>query len=186
MKYKDARHLIVDIETLGIEKPTPVLTIGAVIHDHKKDEIVVARNFEIDLKSYKETPAEIDLDTILFWMKQNPAAQKAAFLGENIRPVKDVLMDFVNFCNAVKPDFYWGCSHDFDFGHLEWWLNYWGIPVPWKFWQLRDIRTLCCNDLIPEERRDIFKAVFPLHSAVSDAMRECELLKIAINKLKGE
>lgn len=186
MKYKDARHLIVDIETLGIKKPTPVLTIGAVLHDHKQDEIVSARNFEIDLKSYEGTPAEIELDTLLFWMRQPPAAQKVAFLSDSVKPAKDVLLNFVAFCNKVKPDFYWGNAPDFDFGHLEWWLDYYGIPVPWKYWQLRDIRTLCSEDLIPQGKRVDLSVIFPPHWSVNDALREREFLKIAINKLKGE
>lgn len=186
MKYKDARHLIVDIETLGIKKPTPVLTIGAVIHDQKQLEVVAKKAFEIDLKSYEETPAEIELDTLLFWMKQNPTVQKVAFLGKNVRPIKEVLLNFVNFCNAAKPDFYWGNAPDFDLGHLEWWLDYYCIPVPWKYWQLRDIRTLCSEDLISELEREVINLFSTPHSALDDALREREFLRIAIDKLKGE
>ncbi|WP_288345451.1 3'-5' exoribonuclease, partial [uncultured Duodenibacillus sp.] len=88
--------------------------------------------------------------------------------------------------NSVKPTYFWGKSHDFDFGHLGAQIEALGIRPPWTYWRLRDIRTIeglglhyDGDDALLTELRGRNASALQ-HSAISDALVETELLYEAI------
>ena len=86
----------------------------------------------------------------------------------------------------MKPTYFWGKSHDFDFGHLGAQIEALGIRPPWTYWRLRDIRTIeglglhyDGDDALLTELRGRNASALQ-HSAISDALVETELLYEAI------
>lgn len=135
--YHQAKHLIVDIETMGVTIPSPILSVGAVLLDFTQTPHVVRPVFfKMDPKESIGAP---DTETILWWLRQSEAARNEAFFS----PVTEHAFDQLeNFFKAAAPDYYWGKAPDFDFGHLAAQFTDQGRTIPWKFWQLRDIRTI--------------------------------------------
>lgn len=179
--YAQARHLILDIETLGAKKPAVIASIGAVVWGFRTG-VVAKFKASVDVKGFEAAP---EIETVLWWLRQSPAAIRHTFGGAKRVPMADALSRFFAFCREQSPDYYWGNSPDFDFGHLE---AYAGSPtdIPWKFSQLRDIRTFCCEDLVTlEEKRAILRNRIQ-HDALEDAKAEAEFLARAIERITGE
>ena len=181
VRYAEAKHLILDIETLGVKKPAVIASIGAVVWGFRTG-VVAKFKAAVDVKGFAAPP---EIDSVLWWLRQSPAAIRHTFGGAKRVPVADALSRFFAFCREHSPDYYWGNSPDFDFGHLE---AYAGSPadIPWKFSQLRDIRTFCCEDLVTlEDKREILRNRVQ-HDALEDAKAEAEFLAKALERLTGE
>ena len=179
--YAEARHLILDIETLGVKKPAVIASIGAVVWGFRTG-VVAKFKASVDLMEFEAVP---EIDTVLWWLRQSPAAIRHTFGGAKRVPIADALSRFFAFCREQAPDYYWGNSPDFDFGHLE---AYAASPadIPWKFSQLRDIRTFCCEDLVTlEDKRAILRNRIQ-HDALEDAKAEAEFLARALERVTGE
>ena len=181
--YAAARHLIVDIETLGLTVPAPVLSIGAVLLDCSAGFPATMRTWQVKVDP-KKCVGEADPKTLAWWANQSEAARKEAFEGT---PDENPFGKFLGFVREVKPTYFWGKSHDFDFGHLGAQIEALGIRPPWTYWRLRDIRTSeglglryeRGNDALLNELRSMNGAALR-HSALSDALVETEILYEAI------
>ena len=136
--YAAARHLIVDIETLGLTVPAPVLSIGAVFLDCSAGLPASMRTWQVKVDP-KKCIGEPDPKTLDWWSKQSEEARREAF---EATPDANPFGKFLGFVREVKPTYFWGKSHDFDFGHLGAQIEALGIRPPWTYWRLRDIRTL--------------------------------------------
>lgn len=172
--YRYSRHLIVDIETLGTVAPAPILSIGMVFLDfNSANPTFVTDNIHVD-------PAvcvgEADEKTQEWWKNQSEQARTDAFLA-----VKDTdpFGRFVAKVNEFKPDFFWSKGPDFDFGHLAAQLTPKRYPLPWRYWQLRDIRSLVGLFSAEAEEEDEACAerygLVP-HVALNDAIAEARFL----------
>ena len=136
--YAAARHLIVDIETLGLTVPAPVLSIGAVFLDCSAGLPASMRTWQVKVDP-KKCIGEPDPKTLDWWSKQSEEARREAF---EATPDANPFGKFLGFVRDVKPTYFWGKSHDFDFGHLGAQIEALGIRPPWTYWRLRDIRTI--------------------------------------------
>ena len=181
VRYADAVHLVLDIETLGLRKPAIIASMGAVVWSFRRG-VTAKFKAAVDLESFGEPP---ELEAVLWWMRQSPAAIRHAFGGRRRLPLHEALGRFFTFCREQSPDYYWGNSPDFDYGHLEAHVRN-REEIPWRFSQLRDIRTLCCEDLVPlEEKRAILRGRLQ-HDALEDAKAEAEFLARALERITGE
>lgn len=163
------KHLVLDIETLGIEKGSTILSIGAVCGD---------REFYVNNIVTHIYKGDIDHDTVKWWMTvPSETARKELYSQAGNNAIYDVLDDFVRFIGRVKPDYLWGNSPDFDFGHLEYWLKKHHKFVPWKYHQLRDIRTI--KDFVEVEPMDDELK----HIAIEDARYEHKILMEFLKKV---
>ncbi len=180
--YAKAKHLVVDIETLGLAVPAPILSIGLVLLDCSEGFPAKLQTWtiKVDPKACVGTAEE---KTLAWWAQQSEAARKEAFEGT---PDEDPFGKFLAIVLANRPDYYWGKSHDFDFGHLAAQLAHLGMKLPWNYWRLRDIRTIeglgltyVGKDATLDALRER-NASAVSHSALSDALVETELLYSAI------
>lgn len=161
------KHLVLDIETLGVEYGSTVLSIGAVCSD---------REFYVNNIVTHVYGGDIDHDTVKWWMTvPSETARKELYSQGGNNAMCDVLDDFVRFIEIVQPDYFWGNSPDFDFGHMEYWLKKHHKLVPWKYHQLRDIRTI--KDFVDPEKVAEIKAKYTPHIAIEDAKCEYEILQ---------
>ena len=135
------QHLMIDLETLGTLVNAPVLAIGAVYFDLDTGALGDQFYGGIDIADACRYGRPSG-DTIRWWMQQGDNARHAAVAGKH--PSKLVFDKFRTFCTKssgdVKP---WGNGASFDISILEYaFLKVTDEPAPWKFWNIRDCRTI--------------------------------------------
>lgn len=132
--------LMIDLETLGTNPDCPVISIGAVFFN-TKDGLLEEFYETLDVNIQIEEGRKATGDTIKWWMSQSNAAQ--IVFKEGAKDPVEVLKNFIKFCNthgkgSAKP---WGNGSTFDVTIMEDLLNFYKLDIPWKFWNIRDLRT---------------------------------------------
>lgn len=163
---KNYEHTMLDLETLGTKPGCAILSIGAVEFDIETGN--TGREFyqKVNLRSCIDAGLDIDPDTLLWWMNQDESARQV-FNNEYLASLRDALKYFSDFCNPNTQ--IWGNSASFDCGILSEVYNKTSIPIPWKFYNERDVRTLVSFD--PKIKKDmVFEGV--KHNAVDDCRHQ--------------
>lgn len=135
-------HVMVDLETLDVSKEATILTIGAKVFILNGNKLTGYKDFYVRVdSSLVKDYFSINLDTVNWWMQQSETARKEAFLEPKI-PLQQVLKNFNGWIQSIKPHYFWAHGKEFDFPILEHAYNVVDLPIPWKYWQLMDTRTL--------------------------------------------
>ncbi len=168
--------VMIDIETLGTERNSIILTIGAIKFD-RNDETFYEEFYKwVDIDSCKRLGMTFDKSTVEWWNKQLKEVRDEAFHStprEGIEPVLQALKTFIGG-DGTKV---WSHGSCFDIVMLEDIYKKCGIIVPWKFWNIRDTRTLydvCSISLITDKNT---------HNALHDCKRQIKGVRDALNKL---
>lgn len=135
-------HLMIDLETLGTAVNAPIISIGAVFFDPNTGKLGEEFNQSVDLASALKF-GKASGDTIKWWMGQDDNARKSVTRG--ILTIEEVLSGFVTFVHKKDVNFLrvWGNGATFDISILEVaFTRVLGKPAPWKFWNVRDCRTI--------------------------------------------
>ena len=133
-------HIMIDLETMGTFMNAPVVTIGACFFDPLNGEIGATFYHKIDLADALKH-GTLDPETLRWWLKQDPAAQKELTSGDS--KLADALRDLAAFYNTGNDAKVWGNGPTFDVSILDY--AYWkclGQKAPWPFWNVRDVRTV--------------------------------------------
>lgn len=135
------KHLMIDLETMGTLVNAPVLAIGAVMFDPNTGELGDRFYGAVDIADacrYGRPGG----DTIRWWMGQGDEARKAAVAGT--KSAETVFGEFRAFLAKQRGDICpWGNGASFDISILEYaFLKVTGEAAPWKFWNVRDCRTI--------------------------------------------
>jgi exodeoxyribonuclease VIII len=135
-------HLMVDIETLGDESNSVIVSIGALEFDINTGQ--TGRRFyrRIDIDSCLQAGLKVNGGTIRWWMdKSEKARQEIAKGGDHLSVV---LIAFTSFIAELDPDTLqlWSRGQRFDIGLLEDAYKAGFLPTPWSFRGERDVRTL--------------------------------------------
>jgi hypothetical protein len=136
-------NIMIDIETLSTKNNAVILTIGAVKFSMKeKEEKEKTKKFylRIDLQSCIKLKMHIDNNTEKWWKEQSKDAQYEVFENPDRVSIKDALIELSDFIKDAKC--IWANSPNFDCIILENAYNSCKLEIPWKFWNLRDCRTL--------------------------------------------
>lgn len=134
------RNLMLDIETLGAFMNAPVVTIGACFFNPMTGEVGDKFYRKIDMADAMRF-GTVDPETLRWWLKQDPAAQKE--LTSGVLKLSKALSDLVAFYNSGNDAAIWGNGPTFDITILDY--AYWkclGQKAPWPFWNVRDVRTV--------------------------------------------
>lgn len=159
-----AKHLMVDMETLGVSPRSVVLSLGAVHFDPMGQGYTDSIYFKINLDDQDTLGREIDPNTIEWWGKQDPLIMEEAFDENGRIGLNDALNRFHKF--AWGCDAFWSHGATFDLVILEDIYRQLNRPLPWNYWQLRDTRTLFDLGWDPEMPKD------NKHDALQDAIRQ--------------
>lgn len=143
-------HIMIDNETAGNKPGSVILTIGAIKFDPSNidlehatpDNLDPDRVFyrRIDRKSCFDLGLTQEVDTLNWWSEQNQEARFEAFDAEPRQSIQSVMADFSQWCGD-KPKV-WSHGATYDIVHLEAIFQILDILPPWKFWDIRDTRTL--------------------------------------------
>lgn len=173
------QHLMIDLETLGTDPSAPIVAIGAVFFDPKTGELGKEFSATISFESAceKRTPSA---STIKWWLGQSDDARKKVVRGN--ADMFEALNHFVQFVGSrpVKP---WGNGATFDISMLEDCFKCYGMTVPWKYHNIRDVRTVVdiaetvglTKDMIPFEGTP--------HVALDDAKHQAQYISFMIQGL---
>lgn len=168
---------MIDSETLGTEPGCTVLSIGVsvferVIGDEKQSFYV-----EIDRASCKAMGLIEDPDTLAWWSRQSPEAQKCLY---GTTPLMDALKALTEFYNFCQPQHIWAQGTDFDLSIIRAAYKAVGLQAPWRFNSARDTRT--AYDVYRLDARAVPRTA-TYHNALDDARHQVKCLSIA---MRGE
>lgn len=158
-------HLMVDIETMGTESFSCIISIAALEFDIETGAIGKEFYRNISLQSCVDLGLIINADTVLWWMKQSDEAR--AILNKECVSINKALVDFSAFCTTDYQ--IWGNSPRFDLGILQNAFSMANMPICWDFKKERDVRTLVSfNQNIKQNHK--YEGI--AHNALSDCYNQ--------------
>ena len=120
----------------------------------------------------------IDNDTLEWWKKQNKQARYEALENTDRIKINDALLQLKNFIKNAN--YIWAKSPNFDCIILENAFKKCDIEVPWKFWILRDCRTI--YDIGKISLNSFIKET--IHDSLIDCYNQILCLQKAFKKIK--
>lgn len=166
----DAVNVMIDLETLGTSAGCAILSIGAQTFRSPSRFYYE----KIDPKDSRLYLRE-DIETLRWWNKQDRRMRDEAFSGT--KDLLPVLINFAEWLKDISPDpdklFVWGNGADFDQPFLQHAYKEAGVPVPWKFWDNRCLRTL---KNLPVARSVKLERAGVYHNALDDAIHQANLV----------
>ena len=182
-----AWHVMVDIETMGVNPNAPVMSIGWVRFDKDGVDRASAKEVHLSLDIEIKSGAVVDASTIKFWMKQPDDARRRLFRPDDVESYDSPSDSLYVFRNALPygDDLLgiWGNGANFDNVLLRQCYERHHIPVNWPFYKERCFRTL--KTLLPNVAAPPFTGI--KHGAMDDAVHQAEhavLILQALEKLK--
>lgn len=141
------KHVMVDLETLGRRAGCAVLSIGAVAFDAETGKLGPEFYQVVKLTSCEEAGLHVDPETVAWWEKQNPEAQKVLKQARAVRGNKPLAKSLELFNEYLyqfgsRSVHVWGNGSDFDNAIL---INCYAaasVKNGWEFWNNRCFRTL--------------------------------------------
>ena len=174
-------HATIDLETIDTCPQAAVLSLGAVKFDpYSKVEPYDELYLKISLDEQDDLGRSVSDDTISWWSKQDTTIMEEAFDQTDAVSVDHALTKLNKF--VVGVDRLWGQGYGFDYTILEDLYRNIGKPIPWRFWQILDSRTLfsVCRE---DPRKKIQNN---LHNALEDAYYQSQAIQIAYEELGVE
>lgn len=165
---------MIDLEGLGTGPDTTILTIAAQAFDPFTrgyfDQKYYAR---ITLESQPDR--RIEQGTIDWWATQPDKAREEAFAEEDRIPLDQALDELGRLIWHSKR--IWAQGPTYDMNILEHAYKSYNKPIPWKYYAVRDSRTVF--GLVPNLNK------YPAsHHALEDCRRQIDLLHDALEYLK--
>lgn len=176
----------IDIETMSTAPNAAIASIGAcrfaIGGDGIGDWIGDTFHVHVSLASCQRHGLAIDAGTVLWWLGQDDNARSALIGGQqDAAPLVTALEALANFIEATddggpeKPTI-WANGASFDLPILASAYRAVGMPLPWKYWNERDLRTL---KALRQKCRIAHAGI--AHHALDDAVHQARLIQ-AIQK----
>ena len=177
------KDIMLDIETLGMDSNSLVVSISAVAFDLKSNKI--GDKFEIGLKKDEqlEKGAVVDQDSLRWWDKQSDDA-KAMLKMLDKHNIKFALETFNKWIcdyseNSEKVNL-WGNGASFDNVIINNLYKRHDIEFVVPYWCNRDVRTLVyLANIDPRE----YEFLGTKHHGISDCLHQIRYCQDAYNKL---
>lgn len=162
------QHVMVDLETLGNNSSSVIISIGAVAFDLDKNETFTDTFYSvIDPQSCVDVGLKMDVSTVMWWMKQSDGARKA--FDKTGNKLAGVLGAFsMWYPEGAK---FWGNGATFDNVILSNAYAACKIKKPWGYADDRCYRTV--KALYPDVK---VERVGVYHNAVDDAVTQAKHL----------
>ena len=174
-------NIMLDLETLGTDADSVILSIGAVIFDdHNTYEEL---NIVLDVDAQVEKGRTIDERTVKWWQKQKDASW---IFNAPKTPCDKALKDFQKLfftrMNKEKRNIkIYANPISFDVSLIQSLFKTFNIQHPWRHWEVMDLRTM---KYLYGHRCDIKNIPFTgiKHDALDDAKHQVkvaqELIKV--------
>ena len=171
-------HVMVDIETLAVSPDACILTIAAQqFNPFEKRSYSELRNFYARISIESQKTRNVEEHTVEWWANQSPIAKEEAFSDDNRISLSDALSQLSPL--IWQSDFMWINDPTFEVNILENAYQSYNMPIPWKFYLVRDARTV--YSLYPELAQPQ-----TTHHALEDCRRQIEMLQQTFTDLNIE
>ena len=165
--------IMIDIETVGTGPDACILTIAAQTFDPNALGYLPQDYYaRVDIDS--QPNREVDDATVEWWATQPQEAQDEAFGEEGRISLKQALEELSKLC--FHCNLTWANGTTFDMVILENAYKQEQLPLPWRFWNVRNARTV--YSLYPDLPKP--KAS---HHALEDCKRQIDLLQQTLQHL---
>jgi hypothetical protein len=173
--------VMIDLETLATSTDAAILTIGAVKFDplglELKEPAMDSFYCKVDLDSCDRIGLVTNDDTIAWWASQSKEAQEAAFDPEDRIDIEDAFARLYKFCWGAKR--VWSNGSCFDIMICEHVFKKVGRAIPWKFWEIRDVRTAFDLGINPQ------RPPVTAHHSLEDAYNQAIGIQNVYNTLRS-
>lgn len=186
------RAMMIDIETLDTKASSVVIQTACVIFDYNDKgqvSIIGEGNSFLNVGDQLKIGRTISEDTVKFWLSNSDnqgvlgdiLSQGSKFEKGQLKDmVQDTLTLFKDTPDVVE---IWSQGPTFDIIILEDMCKQLGLQVPWKFYQVRDLRTV--QKFVGDDAKSIkMKAENSNHNALDDCHSQIKLLQHFIKKAK--
>lgn len=137
----DSVHIMVDIETWGTEPGCAIRSIGAAAWCFEDPEQTQPRQFYVNISDESNAQAGLikQADTVEWWLNQSQDAKDA--LTRDQQPLLHALQAFKGWLDTLGPNkqVFWAKPSTFDFPILAAAHKALSVPLPWEYWQVRDL-----------------------------------------------
>ena len=130
------KHVMVDLETLGVGYRPVIVSIGAVVFSPGRPETGEEFYGKIDAVEAEAAGLHIEAGTVKWWLQQSEAARKVFKGGDALR---DELLRFLDWMGTGTR--LWGNGSNFDNRILREAYEVVGMRCPWHYRDDRDMRT---------------------------------------------
>jgi hypothetical protein len=176
MNEIDMCHLMVDLETLGTQSNSVILSIG-IVKFNLSGNFEAVFNKKIDIQSCLNCGLQVDGNTIEWWLGQNDENIKQ-LVGVDKCSISNVLYSLEKMFSFEDNWCVWSHGSNFDIVLLENAYKATKQKIWWNYKNVRDTRTLF--DIVNYTYKAIGK-----HDALEDAMCQAKAVCEAYKKLKG-
>ena len=168
--------IMIDIETCGTGPEACILTIAAQCFDPlQRQDFGDLRGYYCRVDPGSQPNRRVQDDTIAWWATQPLEAQEEAFGEDGRIPLEQALTELARLIWHSKR--FWSNGPTFDANILEHAYKSYNIALPWKFYMVRDARTV--YSLVPTLQK------YPAsHHALEDCRRQILLLWDSLEYLK--
>jgi hypothetical protein len=131
---------MIDLETLGLHANCVVLSIAAYAFDLETGDKDFRFRKNLKLESQLKAGRTINAETLQWWLTQD----RKTFEGclTNQIEFEQALWDLGEYIDNYKLEYVWANGIAFDLGILRHAYNSVGIPLPWKYYNERDYKTI--------------------------------------------
>lgn len=186
METKTFGHIMLDIETMGSNSNSAIVSIGAVEFNIQNGNTGREFYINVSLQSCLDMGLKINASTVMWWMAQSDEARKKFTEGGAVH-IAEALQKFGEFVNDCGSDSQiWGNSARFDLGIMSDAYSKNNVKIPWDFRQERCVRTLV--SFLPEIK-NMTKFLGTAHNPIDDChfqIRYCSEIWNTINARKNE
>lgn len=174
MSEKKYEALMIDLETLGLEPTSVIVSAGVIAFDRELGVALRGLRLVLDRPEQVAAGRTTTPSTLKWWGEQSPEAQRV--LTDPQLPHFLAVPQLARYCEEYLKGgaSVWGNGFDFDGSMLVHYLAGFGHPVPWSYRGHSCYRTL--RRLVPPERLRQAEAgvsgAFPSlvrHDALGDA-----------------
>lgn len=184
-QQRDGNTVVVDTETLALDKRALVLTLSAVRFDRNAKELSLmfdndklfadgenTLHLKLDVTQQLLASRTVDPNTVKWWNGRSQEARDSIIKGNSVS-VREALILFSGFVTGAQ---LFARGTDFDPPILATLFEDFELPVPWRFHEVRDVRTYIDalsggtkGYLDNWEKPDWFVSHNSLHDCIRDA-----------------
>lgn len=172
------QHVMIDLETMGVQADSVILSIGAVTFD--KNGVHKEFYCNVDFQSCLDAGMTITNDTFYWWLSQSEKA--GAILSKDRKSITEALNELTSWMKAVgMVKGVWGNGASFDNTLLN--TSYHKVlssKAPWPFWNDRCFRTI--KGMLPRVPDSELPPIGTAHNALDDARHQARYLIAACEK----
>lgn len=169
-------HVMLDLETLDVDKTAYILSVGAVFFVPETGELGPSFYQVISL-DHEQVGRTIAPSTVKWWMSQDTEAKRENFNGT--KKLQQVLKEFVDFIlqNRSGRVKVWGNGKEFDCTIMQNALSWAGLQCPWSFRDTLDVRTILAlgesKGICPQTNKNFIGV---RHTALDDVLFQIMLI----------